>query len=217
MAVGKYLEGRGWLYFSPKENAAKPSPAIPSEEVELHITLGSSAQVGRNLAACSQLSCTASHQAYLPQVRVGAPSFLEAHGNLSSLPCSSRCCIPHPETEETRSTVSGRRARKTSMHQTTRRAFPAVLLCLSPTCPRCRRLLTRGRHPLGVGSDILCRNGSLNRWEPERDAMQYWGQARGCQELQAATATSSATRRTPVRGGVTLQALRSQLHLGSGG
>lgn len=198
MVVGKHLEGRGWLYFSPKENAAKPSPVIPSEEVELHVALGSNAQVGRNLAACSQLFCTASHRAYLPQVPVGAPSFLEAHGNLSSLPCSSRCCIHHPETEETRSTISGRRAREASTRQTTRRAFPAVSvpvpLCLSPTCPRCRRLFTRGRHPLGVGSDILCRNGSPNPWEPERDAMQYWGQARRCQEFQAATATSSETR-----------------------
>lgn len=132
-----------------------------------------------------------------PTGACGSPFLLEAHGNLSSLPCSSWCCIPHPKTEETRSTVSGKRAREASMHQTTRRAFPAVLLvplCLCPTCPRCRRLFTRGRHPLGVGSDILCRNGSLNPWEPEKDATQYWGQARGCQELQAAAATSSATR-----------------------
>ena len=69
-----------------------------------------------------------------------------------------------------------------------------VPLCLSPTCPCCRRLFTRGGLPLGVGSDILFRNGNPNPWEPERDAMQYLGQARDCQELQAATTTSSETR-----------------------
>lgn len=142
MAVGKHLGGRSQLYFSRKESAAKPSPAIPSEEVELHVAFSSDAQVGTNSAACSQLSCTASRQAHLPWVRVGAPSLLEAHGNLSLLPRSSGCCIHHPKLDETRSTINARRAREASTHQTARRAFravPAGTLAPSgsvpPTCP----------------------------------------------------------------------------------
>lgn len=53
------------------------------------------------------------------------------------------------------------------------RYLPPVPLCLSPICPHCRRLFICGEHPLSVGSDTLRRNGSLNPWEPERDATQY--------------------------------------------
>lgn len=66
--------------------------------------------------------------------------------------------------------------------------------CPTLPLPNVPTLFTRGELPLGVGPAILCRNGSPNPWEPERDAMQHWGRARDCQELQAATATSSQTR-----------------------
>lgn len=79
----------------------------------------------------------------------------------------------------------------------------AELLQLSTSClpylphperPHCRRLLTHGELPLSAGSDTRGSNGSQNFWEPETDDIQYWRQAKDCQEVQTATATSSETR-----------------------
>lgn len=93
--------GRGWLYFLTKGSVAQPSLIIPSEVKKLHAILCSNAQVGMNTAVCSQLSCMTSHRVYLPLVCMGAPSISEAHENLSSLLCSSVCCIHHTEPEGT--------------------------------------------------------------------------------------------------------------------
>lgn len=61
-----------------------------------------------------------------------------------------------------------------------------------PMRPHCQRLFTCGK--LALSSDLHCSNSSLKPQDSDRDATQYWEQARDCQELKAALADSCETR-----------------------